>query len=164
MYIFIALALVTGVISLVVSKTEKSQLETSKSHSIATTTETTPPVKTESITENPNLKNISPQPNEVVNSPLSISGEARGNWFFEASFPVELKNWEGTTIATGIATAQGDWMTTDFVPFTASLEFNKVYQADGGPMKRGTLILKKDNPSGLPEHDDALEIPVYFGF
>jgi len=24
----------------------------------------------------------------------------------------------------------------------------------------GTLILEKDNPSGLPEHDDSLEIPV----
>ena len=29
-------------------------------------------------------------------------------------------------------------------------------------MKRGSLILKKDNPSGMPEHDDALEIPIFF--
>ena len=27
---------------------------------------------------------------------------------------------------------------------------------------RGALILKKDNPSGLPEHDDALEVPILF--
>ena len=28
--------------------------------------------------------------------------------------------------------------------------------------RRGTLIFQKDNPSGLPEHDDALEIPILF--
>ena len=31
-----------------------------------------------------------------------------------------------------------------------------------GFSRRGFLMLKKDNPSGLPEHDDALEIPIYF--
>jgi len=28
--------------------------------------------------------------------------------------------------------------------------------------RRGALILQKDNPSGLPEHDDALEISIRF--
>ncbi len=32
----------------------------------------------------------SPRPGEVVTSPLTIRGEARGYWFFEASFPVEF--------------------------------------------------------------------------
>ena len=99
----------------------------------------------------------SPRPNQVIQSPLTIAGEARGVWFFEASFPVVLTNWDGLIIAQGIATAKSDWMTTEFVPFEARLIFNvdkNVYS------NRGTLILRKDNPSGLPEHDDALEIPV----
>lgn len=101
----------------------------------------------------------SPLPDAVVESPLTITGKARGTWFFEASFPVMLTNWDGLIIAQGIATAEGDWMTEDFVPFTATLTFTvdpDVYST------RGSLILKKDNPSGLPEYDAALEVPVNF--
>lgn len=105
----------------------------------------------------------SPQPNEVFVSPGTILGQARGGWYFEASFPVVLTNWDGLIIAEGPATAVGDWMTSEFVPFTATLNFTNPYKA-GDPdfMKRGTLILKNDNPSGLPENDRAIEIPVRF--
>lgn len=98
-----------------------------------------------------------PTENATVTSPLVIMGEARGNWFFEASAPVILTNWDGLIIAEGIAEVEGDWMTTEFVPFTATINFVK---PDYNP--RGFLILKKDNPSGLPENDAALEIPIYF--
>src|SRR3990167_1685683 len=103
------------------------------------------------------IRLASPRPNQTVSSPLTITGEARGYWYFEASFPVFLVDWDGRIIAQGIATAKDEWMTEDFVPFEAKLEFTvdpQVYS------NRGALILKKDNPSGLPEHDDALEIPV----
>lgn len=98
-----------------------------------------------------------PAPDSEISSPLKISGQARGYWFFEASFPVILTDWDGLIIAEGYATAQGDWMTEDYVPFTATLEFTKPAYGE-----RGSLILKKDNPSGLPEHDDALEIGIRF--
>jgi len=104
-----------------------------------------------------------PAPNTVMTKPQVLSGEARGNWFFEASFPLVLTNWDGLIIAEGFATAGSEWMTKEFVPFTATLEYENPYKA-GDPefMKRGFLILKRDNPSGLPEHDDALEIPIFF--
>jgi len=110
----------------------------------------------------------SPRPNDVIKSPLTITGEARGYWFFEASFPVILTNWDGLIIAQGIATAKNEWMTEDFVPFEATLEFSTEEGSIPGIenifyKNNGALILKKDNPSGLPEHDDALEIPVFFG-
>lgn len=104
------------------------------------------------------IRLTSPLPNTVISSPLAITGVARGNWFFEASFPVFLTDWDGRIIAQTIATAEGDWMTADFVPFTATLAFDP---ADAGAHSdRATLILKKENASGLPEHDDALEIPL----
>jgi len=96
-------------------------------------------------------------PNETVRSPLLVKGRARGNWFFEASFPVVIVDWDGRIIGQGIAQAQGEWMTTEFVPFEATLTFTADPQAYS---TRGSLILQKDNPSGLPEYDDALEIPV----
>ncbi len=103
----------------------------------------------------------SPKPGAVISSPLKITGEAKGYWFFEASFPVSLTDWDGRIIAEGHAEAQGDWMTEQFVPFEAVLTFaDPSTEADYS--KRGTLILQKDNPSGLPEHDAAAEMPVRF--
>ena len=98
-----------------------------------------------------------PRAGEEIRSPLVVTGEARGYWFFEASFPMYLVDWDGKIIAQGIAQAQDEWMTEDFVPFEATLTFEMpLYE------ERGALILRKDNPSGLPEHDDALEVQIFY--
>ena len=65
----------------------------------------------------------SPKPNEVITSPLIITGKARGPWYFEASFPLKLLDADRKEIARGMARAQSDWMTEDFVPFKAELVF-----------------------------------------
>lgn len=115
------------------------------------------PDQTVQYVGNDKIHVFSPQTDNQIISPLVIKGEARGNWYFEASFPVVLTNWDGVIIAQGIAQAEGDWMTTNFVPFTATLNFTKPSYGENG-----FLILKKDNPSGLPQNDDSLEIPVRF--
>lgn len=97
-----------------------------------------------------------PQSNKIIQSPLTIKGEARGIWFFEASFPIKIIDENGKELGIAIAQAQSDWMTNDFVPFQAILEFQKA------TTKKGTLILEKDNPSGLPENADEFRIPVIF--
>jgi hypothetical protein len=78
-------------------------------------------------------------------------------WYFEGSFPVELVDQYGNTIASGFVSSQGEWMTKEFVPFLGTLQFNNYIK--GQP---GKLILKKDNPSGLPENDDSIEVPIVF--
>lgn len=109
------------------------------------------------------IRITSPKPGDVITSPLTIRGEARGNWYFEASFPVSLTNWDGLIIAEHYAQAQGEWMTEEYVPFESTIEFTvPANPTNQDFMKNGYLILKKDNPSGLPEHDDAFEIPVKF--
>jgi hypothetical protein len=100
-----------------------------------------------------------PRVGEVVGNPISISGKARGYWFFEGDFPVVVTNWNGLIIGEGYATAQGEWMTEEYVPFTASISYDATQI---GPYPRGTLILKKDNPSDMPEFDDALEYQINF--
>lgn len=97
-----------------------------------------------------------PDANSVITSPLRISGKMRGTWFFEASAPIELQDDDGEVIATGIAQAQGEWMTTDFVDFTSTITFNKP------AVSTGWLVFKKDNPSGLPENDDSVKLPIKF--
>jgi len=98
----------------------------------------------------------SPRPNASIASPLTITGQARGTWFFEASFPIKLLDENGQEIGTAIAQAKSDWMTENFVPFEATLTFQKPIST------KGTLVLKKDNPSGLAEYDDQLIVPIYF--
>lgn len=115
------------------------------------------------FTTNPMITLNSPTADEVVESPLMITGEARGMWYFEATFPIVLTDWDGRIIAEHYATASGTWMTEDFVPFSAEVAFESPYQA-GDPefMQRGSLILQRANPSDLPENDAAIEIPVRF--
>lgn len=93
---------------------------------------------------------------DVVASPLTITGKARGSWFFEASFPVKLVDANNKLVANGVAQAKGEWMTTEFVPYSVTLTFAPPATATG------TLILQKDNPSGLPANDDEMRLPVRF--
>lgn len=102
------------------------------------------------------IRVLNPQPNELIKSPFTVRGQARGFWFFEASFPIKLIDENGNELGTTIAQAITDWMTEEFVPFKAILIFQPPQT------KKGTIIFKKDNPSGLPEYDDELIVPVKF--
>ncbi len=95
-----------------------------------------------------------PFPDAVVGKTFSVVGTARGAWFFEASFPIVVIDENKNEIASGIAQAQGEWMTENFVPFTSEILIPESFI---GP---ATLILKKDNPSGMPENDASISFPV----
>jgi len=101
------------------------------------------------------IKVGNPQPNETVQSPYVIKGQARGYWFFEASFPIILLDENGNIITQTIAQAKENWMTENFVPFEALLTFSVPKD------QTGTLVFKKDNPSGLPENDAKIRIPIF---
>lgn len=92
----------------------------------------------------------------LVKSPMTVEGEAHSGWFFEASFPVSLLDANGKELARKPAQAQGEWTTENFVPYKVILEF-KTPLTD-----TGTLVLEKDNPSGLPENAKEVRIPVRF--
>lgn len=93
---------------------------------------------------------------DLITSPLVIKGEARGYWFFEADFPVKLLDQGGKVMAETIAQAQGSWMTEGFVPFEARLEFEVQEEEEG------EIVFEKDNPSGLPEQEKELRVPIRF--
>jgi hypothetical protein len=102
------------------------------------------------------IKIDSPRPNTKVSSPLTVKGEARGTWFFEASFPVELYDANGKKIASGVAMTSENWMSEEFVSYEAKLTFTKPATTTG------YLMLNKDNASDLAENDDFLKVPVKF--
>ncbi len=89
-----------------------------------------------------------PGSSSYIASPTTITGSARGTWFFEASFPIEIQDTNGNILGQTHAQATGDWMTEEFVPFTATLTFS----APAG-VTEGVLYFRKDNSSGLPEHE-----------
>lgn len=98
----------------------------------------------------------SPRPNDTVTSPIVIEGRARGSWFFEGSLTGELLDQNKKKIGTAKLVAEGEWMTDEFVQFHGKLEFKK---PESGV---ATLIIHKENPSGLPENDKKLTIPLKF--
>jgi hypothetical protein len=98
-----------------------------------------------------------PFPNATITNSMILTGRARGPWYFEASFPIELRDANNVLITTVVAQAQGEWMTENFVPFTATLTFPP--QPAGS---QGMLTFKNDNPSGEPQNSMMYDVPVVF--
>ncbi len=128
---------------------------------VATTTPQTPVAETpkpaEPAADQPLSARVSvttPKPKTTVGASFEVKGMAPGNWFFEATFPLQVRDKDGNVVARTFASAQGEWMTTELVGFSSTIHVDTGYT---GP---ATLILLKNNPSGMPEHDDALEIPI----
>jgi len=105
------------------------------------------------------IKVDSPIVNATVHntSPIKISGQAVGTWFFEATFPAKVLDAKGNVIGVGRVQSQGNWMTDSFVPFSGSVSY------DNEPVgSHGYVVLLKDNPSSLPQNDATVTIPILF--
>jgi len=102
-------------------------------------------------------KLLLPESEQLVASPLSVTGQMPGNWYFEANAIIEIYDANGKLLGFSSAEAQGDWMTTGSVAFNAELTFTAPETATG------TLVFKNDNPSGLPENDKSESYPIIFG-
>lgn len=100
------------------------------------------------------IKVYVPTSGSSVASPIVVMGEVPGSWSFEASFPVKLLDAKGNIVAQAPAQLLGDWMTDKPVPFTAKLTYTSALSGEG------TLLLQKDNPSGLEANDDSASMPL----
>jgi len=108
------------------------------------------------IVSTPSIIITLPTEHEPVRSPLAITGQATGPWYFEATFPVTITDADHRSLGQHYVTATEDWMSESLVPFTATLEFAQP------KTKTGYLIFKSANPSGLPEHEKTFEMPIVF--
>ncbi|ELR71575.1 hypothetical protein C900_02490 [Fulvivirga imtechensis AK7] len=96
-----------------------------------------------------------PQADSQVSSTVKVRGRARGMWFFEGEFPVVLKGEDNKPLAQASARAKGNWMMEDWVTFEADLIFHV------SRSQPATLIFKKSNASGMPEHDRSYTVPLF---
>src|SRR3989344_9586246 len=117
------------------------------------TATTTPPIATSTLPLSARVVVTSPKPDAVVGDTFVVSGQAPGTWYFEASFPIKIVDKDNNFIGQGIAQAQGEWMTTDQVTFTATVTVSGY----SGPAE---IVLMRDNPSGMPENDDSVSVPI----
>ena len=120
----------------------------------APTATSTPPIATSTQPLSARVVVTSPKANSTVGNVFVVSGSAPGPWYFEASFPIKIVDKDNNFIGQGIAQAQGEWMTTDQVTFTATVTLDGTYS---GP---ATVVLLRDNPSGMPENDDSVSVPI----
>lgn len=102
------------------------------------------------------LRVENPGPDQLIISPLEITGEARGYWFFEAEATAELLDGNLNRIAESNTTAIGEWMTEGWVPFSGIMIFKKP------ETKNGYLVMHKANASGLKDHEMSDTIPIKF--
>lgn len=132
------------------AKNTDETAETTKSASC-----TTPSLVEDNSSSKTNLVKVtSPKQSALITNPVTITGEARGTWFFEASFPVKIFDENEVVIGQGIAQADGDWMTEEFVPFNTKISFTSP------TTNCGIIVLEKDNPSGLAANDDSVRLIV----
>ena len=98
----------------------------------------------------------SPKAGQKIESPFLVKGQARGFWFFEAEFIVQVFDSNDFLLGQAILRAEDDWMTEEFVSFQGNLFFSQ------SSTNKGFLKFLKNNPSGLVEHDKSFQIEVYF--
>ena len=96
----------------------------------------------------------SPAAGATVGQTFAISGAAPNGWYFEAVFPIMVRDADDNVLAHAQGRAQSDWMISGPVHFTATVTLERIYHG------AATLILLKDNPSGLPQNDDSVEVPI----
>ncbi len=117
----------------------------------STTTDTASTITTNSLISVESLSE-----GDTITSGQIVTGKARGPWFFEASFPVRVYDANSNELGVNLATADSDWMTEDFVPFTVNLSFATP------TTPTGKIRFEKDNPSGETQLDDSYEININF--
>lgn len=94
---------------------------------------------------------------QVVTSPLSVTGLVPAGWMFEGRLPVLLLDDSENIITKvqGVELKPGSWQSGEPVAFKATVSFST-------DRTEGYIVVKKDNPSGLPENDEEFRLQVSF--
>jgi hypothetical protein len=138
---------------LIVNKAEAPTLQTSAATTTGSRVPTAPAAPSAGALHE-RIQVSYPKANASVPKQFTVTGKAPGNWFNEAQAPLLVQAEDGSKIGQAQMQAQGDWMTTDLVNFKANVTIDMAYS---GP---ATLVLLKDNESGLPQNDDSFEVPI----
>ncbi len=100
-----------------------------------------------------------PAPQATINPNIgiSLSGSAKGNWFFEATAPVAVYDNANNKLAEKYISAHGDWMTTSFVTFSGTIDPFLTHGA-----LAGYVLFSNSNPSDNEGTRHSIKVPVTF--
>ena len=93
-----------------------------------------------------------------ISSPVTIIWEMSGYWFFEATAPVQIVDSDDIQLWEWYVTTQGERMTGWLVAFSWSVMFSLSWTT----ATTWSVILRRNNVSGLSENDAYVAIPVVF--
>ncbi len=97
-----------------------------------------------------------PKRTAEVSSPVTVSGQAPGTWFFEAVLPISLVTAEGDVLIDDIFVTEEEWMTEDLLDFNLQLSF------ETPESNYGFIVVEKNDPSDLSHNKAAFYWPVEF--
>ena len=100
------------------------------------------------------LVQLSIAPGATITDVVTITGDIKGVYFFEGKAQGMLLDENKKVLNTFSLDATSNWLTADAVSFTAKVDTTS---ALAGP---GFIRLKSDNPSGDPEKDKYIDIPI----
>ncbi len=106
----------------------------------------------------PDLLVFQPQAQQKILPPLTITGQARGYWFYNNEFPVIVYDSTDTAIAYGVAKTTADTNTKEFLPFTAVIEEYTFLPAK----KRGYILFQRSTGDIQQGRQNTARVPIQF--
>lgn len=100
------------------------------------------------------LVSFSILPGQEVSGKQVITGVLKGGYFFEANVITNILDANKKVLVKGHGTVVGDWMTSNPVSFTTTLDFTNQ------PKGPAFIEIHNDNASGLPENDKSILVPI----
>ncbi len=88
-----------------------------------------------------NLISFSVKPGQVVSGKMEVTGSISGGYFFEANVLINILDANKNILRKGYGTATTDWMTSDPVSFTASIDFTGLNKGNA------YIEIQNDDPS-----------------
>lgn len=115
-----------------------------------------PENKVEILGNKEDLLSFSVKPGDTVSGILNLSGTVKNAYFFEGNIGIGLLDANKNILKQGNGTAISDWMTTEPVTFTATIDAT-------GLSGKGYIAIQENDPSGgeagVPSE---ILIPVFF--
>ncbi len=97
---------------------------------------------------------LSIAPGSIITDVVTITGEIKGVYFFEGKAQGLLLDENKKVLDTFSLDATSNWLTADAVSFKTTVDTTSALP---GP---GYLRFKNDNPSGDPEKDKYIDVPI----
>lgn len=119
----------------------------------APTSEPTPQITYQNTSEQ-DIFVVLPKPGQKVTPSITVSGAARGDWFYRGVFWAEVVAPNGDVLVRNEIPSKGNANTTGMLQFSSFVLVTSNYR---GP---ATVVLINDNPVGHPIPDRSVSIPV----